>query len=147
MKNIIFALLVCFSILSVSCKNDSSVVTNENNPPADSSWVLDYHDYNIGTLFCTWPNPCMIDVVTDTIDVTNKDSIRIIISFHSFVNNSLTITKIPYPQEIYNCQFGDSTYGKLDKVFPSFRTKILIDFGFDVGTKFTIDTLQIFKKL
>ena len=147
MKNIIFTFLVCISILSVSCKNDSSVVTNENNTPADSSWVLDYHDYNIGTLFCTWPNPCLMDIITDSVYAAKYDSIKIVMSYHSIVNNKLSVTKFPIPVEYYNYTFPDSSYGRIDKVFYSYRMNMIVDFAFEVGTKITIDTLQIFKKL
>jgi len=146
MKNLLCVLFAGLAIIIGSCKNESTVVTNENNPPPAAGWILEFHDYNIGTLVCTYPNPCSMDIVTDTINLTNNDSMRIFMSFHSVVNNSLTIFKVPYPYQLYNCVFPDSSYVKIDKVFASFKAKVLLDFGFEVGTRFTIDTLQIFKK-
>jgi hypothetical protein len=84
--------------------------------------------------------------VTDTIDMTSYDSMRIYMSYHSIRNNSLEIYKIPYPVVIYSCAFTDSTYGKLDKTVGSFNTKYFLDFMFAVGTRLSIDTLQVFKK-
>jgi hypothetical protein len=89
----------------------------------------------------------MSDIVTDTIDLTGNDSMKIYLSYHSIRNNSLEILKIPYPVHLYDCLFADSTYGKLYKTFGSFNAKILLDFGFLVGSRFSIDTLQVFKKL
>lgn len=66
--------------------------------------------------------------------------------FHSVRNNAFTITKVPYPVEFYNYTFPDSNYGVTDKTLSSFKTKVLFDFGFEVGTKIRIDTLQIYKK-
>jgi hypothetical protein len=147
MKKTTCLLLTLLLIYLVSCKEDSTSVSNITNPPApDTGWVLGYHDYNIGTLSCTFSNPCLIDIVTDTIDITSYDSMRIYLSYHSIRNNSLSIFKIPYPVQLCNCVFQDSTYGKLDKTFGSFNSKILLDFGFAVGSRFTIDTLQIYKK-
>lgn len=140
---LVTAILIFFI---ASCKEESVSTGRGLITPPTVNWILDYYDYNIGTLYCTWPNPCFIDVVTDTIDLTNNDSIRIIIRFHSVRKNALTITKVPYPVEFYNCTFPDSAYGVIEETFTSFKAKVLIDFGFDVGTKITIDTLQIFKK-
>ena len=140
---LVTAILIFFV---ASCKEESVSTGGGLITPPAVNWILDYYDYNIGTLYCTWPNPCFIDVVTDTIDLTNNDSLRILRRFHSVRNNALTITKVPYPVEFYTYTFPDSAYGVIDEIFPSFRAKVLFDFGFDVGTKITIDTLQIFKK-
>lgn len=149
MKNIIFISFLLLSVYLISCKNNSDVVTNTHitPPPSVTGWVLDYHDYGIGTLFCNWPNTCFIDIVTDTIDLTNSDSMRIYMSYHSIQNNSLLITKLPFPAELYNNRFTDSTYGKVDKYYGSFNDKIFLLFSFDIGSEFTIDTLKIFKKV
>ncbi|MCX6163380.1 MAG: hypothetical protein NTU73_00710 [Ignavibacteriae bacterium] len=146
MKKLTPLIFICLFIFLVSCKNNSDPVTNTSNPPV-TGWYLDYHDYNIGTLFCTWPNPCLIDIVTDTIDLTKSDSMRIFMSYHSIRNNSLTVLKFPVYLELFSCTFPDSSYGKMDKIFASFNSKIILDFGFEIGTRFTIDTLQIFKKI
>jgi hypothetical protein len=146
MKKIICIIFTCLFIFIVSCKKDSDTVTNGNNQPPTTNWVLDYHDYNIGTLFCAWSGPCLIDVVTDTINLINSDSMRIFMTYHSLNNNSLAILKFPSPVQLYSCTFRDSSYGKIDTVFPSFKSKVILDFGFDIGTRFTIDTLQIYKK-
>jgi hypothetical protein len=145
MKKIICVFFTCSFIFLVSCKDNSDPVTNTSNPPV-TGWVLDYHDYNIGTFYCTWPNPCPFEVVTDTIDLTSSDSMRILMSYHSIRNNSLTVLKFPVYSELFSCVFPDSSYGKMDKVFASFNSKIILDFGFEIGTRFTIDTLQIYKK-
>ena len=70
----------------------------------------------------------------------------IFMSYHSVRNNKLTIIKVPYPVEFFNCTFPDSSYGRIDTVITLFNTKIILDFGFEIGTRFTIDTLQIYKK-
>jgi|WetSurMetagenome_2_1015567.scaffolds.fasta_scaffold990695_1 hypothetical protein len=147
MKKIIFPLFIFLTIFLASCKNESTPVTNENNPPPTTGWVLDYRDYNIGTLVCTFPNPCLMDIITDSVDLTKSDSVRIYMSYHSIRNNSLTVMKFPFYQDLFSCTFPDSSYGKLDRVFVSYNYKIILDFAFEIGTRFTIDTLHIFKKL
>jgi hypothetical protein len=128
------------------CNNDSTPVSNTNTSPQSTGWVLDYHDYNIGSFFCNAQNPCSFEIITDTIDLTKSDSIRIYMSYHSIRNNFLTVTKFPVYLELFNYVFTDSTYGKIDRVFESYNSKMFLDFSFEIGTRFTIDTLQIFKK-
>lgn len=148
MRKIIVTILICLLIFLVSCKNNSDPVTNVNNPPPPTvGWVLEYSDYNIGTLFCTWPNPCLIDIITDSINLVNCDSMRIYMPYHSIRNNKLTIMKFPYYLDLYSCSFPDSSTGTLDKAFTAYDYKIILDFAFEIGTRFTIDTLQIYKKI
>lgn len=146
MKNIINAIFICLFIIFVSCKNNSDPVTYSGNPPV-IGWVLDYRDYNIGTLFCNMPDPCSMDIITDSINLVNCDSIRVYMSYYSIRNNNLTITKYPNYLDLYTCSFPDSSRGILDKTFTAFNYKIILDFAFEIETRFTIDTLQIFKKI
>jgi hypothetical protein len=143
-KNIF--VFICFLFLISACNKNSDPVTNENNPPT-TGWVLDYRDYNIGSFFCNTQNPCFFDIITDTVDLTKSDSMRIYMSYQSFRGNSLTIMKFPVYEEIYKCVFPEYTTGKLDISFASFNSKIILDFAFEVATRFTIDTLQIYKKI
>lgn len=59
----------------------------------------------------------------------------------------MTLIKVPYPVQMLNYTFPDSTVGKVDTILNiNFNAKVLFDFGFEVHNKFTIDTLKVYKK-
>jgi hypothetical protein len=148
MKKIIFSLLICISIFSLSCKNNSDTVTNGTNPPVTTpAWSMIYEEKAWGTFNCTMPNFCLYDIVTDSLDLRNTDTVRVLLYYRSYHNTSMALIKVPYPVQMLAYTFPDSTIGKVDTILNiNFNAKVLFDFGFEVQNKFTIDTLKVYKK-
>lgn len=150
MKKTIFSLLTCIIIFSLSCKNNSDTVTNGNNPPPTpiTGWTTIYEEKAWGTFNCTMPNFCLYDIITDSLDLRNTDSIRILLNYRSYHNTSLEVYKFPNYATLFSFTFPDSTTGKVDRYFNiDYNMKIILDFAFTVENKFTIDTLKVFKKI
>lgn len=141
--NILFAIIIILFV--ASCKNNDETVNSSNNITTPE-WSLGYHYYYNGTWFCNNPNPCLFDLVTDTLDLTKSDSVRIYMVYHSVRNNYMEVLKFPEYGELFSYTFPDSSTGIIDRVFTSYKTKVFFDFAFQIGTRFSIDTLKIFKK-
>lgn len=147
MKKLIPLIIVLF--LFVSCKKDSDTVTNvtTTTPPTTSGWSTAYEEIAWGTFNCSMPNFCLFDIVTDSLDLRNCDSVRILLCYRSYHNASLEVYKFPYYAMLLNYTFPDSTTGKIDRYFPiDYNAKVIFDFAFTVENKFIIDTLKVFKK-
>lgn len=150
MRKLSYALLIYFIIALISCKNESNPVTNNviTPPPTPVGWSMVYQEQTWGTFTCTMQNGCWYDIVTDSLDFRNCDSVRVLLYYHSYKNATLTLNKVPYPLELFNYSFPDSTIGKIDtSIFISFDSKALLDFSFYVSNKFTIDTLKVYRRV
>ena len=146
MKKSFLLLAVLLTIVFYCCKKDSDNPVTVTNTP-QTGWSAIYTENAIGTFNCTLLPLCFYDIVTDTLDMTKCDSIRILLCYHSYHDASFYILKLPYPVEFLDYTFPDSTIGKIDTVLTSFKVKAIFDFSFSVKNKFTIDTLKVFKKL
>ena len=147
MKNSILLLAVLLTIVFFCCKNDSDNPTTSGNPTVtDTVWKMIFHDYNIGSFYCTFPNPCNADYITDSLDFRNSDSLRVRLVYHSYHNNSLEVMKFPFYSDLFTYTFRNLTAGKIDSVFVSYKSKVIFDFAFMIGDSLKFDTLQIFKK-
>lgn len=145
MKTLYCLLTIFVFLFMASCKNSDETVNSSNNNPV-KDWTMDYHYYYNGTWFCNNPVPCSFDFISDTVDLTKSDSIRIYMVYSSVRNNSLEVLKFPEYGQLFSYVFPDSTTGKIDRIFTSFKAKVFFDFAFEVGTRFSVDTLKIFKK-
>ena len=146
MKKSLFILIILVSFLASSCKKDSDNPVTVTSP-SQTGWSAIYTENVIGTFNCTLPPSCFYDIVTDSLDMTKCDSIRILLYYHSYNDASMYILKFPYPVEFLDYTFPDSTAGKIDTVLTSFKSKVVFDFAFTVKNKFIIDTLKVYKKL
>ena len=144
---LILALIV---VTQTGCKKEETApVSQITTPPTPlTGWNLVYEEKVWGTFNCTMPNLCFYDIITDSLDFRNCDSIRILLCYKSYHNTALSVLKFPYYSELFSYSFPDSTTGRIDRYFyTDYNMKIIIDFGFEVENKFRIDTLKIFRKI
>jgi hypothetical protein len=149
MKNSIFILFLFLIGFSAGCNKDTTPVTTTNNPPTPvAGWFTAYEEKAWGTFNCTLPPLCWYDIITDSLDFRNCDSIRILLCYRSYHNTVLSVLKYPYNAELFNFNFPDSTTGKIDRYFSAdYNMKIILDFSFEVENKFRIDTLKVFRRI
>ena len=144
MKRLFVVFFPCLLIFFNGCNKNSDIVNNPYKPPL-SNWALSYKNYSVGTMFCN-SSFCDFPFQTDTIDITNKDSIKFYMRYTSIFNNSFYVLKNQAPFEIYDFTFPDSTTGIIDTVFASYKTKIVMIINYDVATRLSIDSLQVWIK-
>jgi hypothetical protein len=149
MNRTIFLLLFGFIVSFSSCNKDTTPVTTTSTPPTPvTGWQTAYEEKTYGTFSCNMPNLCWYDIITDSLDFRNCDSIRILLYYRSYHNTALSVSKYPYYAELFNFAFPDSTTGVIDRYFSTdYNMKIILDFSFEVENKFTIDTLKVFRKI
>lgn len=149
MNKIFILLLFGFIVSFSSCNKDTTPVTTTSTPPTPiTGWQTAYEEKTYGTFNCNMPGLCWYDIITDSLDFRNCDSMRILLYYRSFHNSALTVSKFPYYAELLNIAFPDSTTGVIDRYFPTdYNMKVILDFNFELEKRFMIDTLKVFRKI